>query len=92
MAQFEIKEDAGDLESSIQGSMKEGTETAAAPVLAKSFNLFSACATGITTGNAWAVLGGVIIASLYNGGPPGIIYELQVSAAYRAFSESDANF
>lgn len=32
-----------------------------APVLAKSFNLFSACATGITTGNAWAVLGGGIV-------------------------------
>lgn len=31
------------------------------PVLAKSFNLFSACATGITTGNAWAVLGGGIV-------------------------------
>lgn len=61
MAQFEIKEDAGDIESSIQGSMKEGTETAITPVLAKSFNLFSACATGITTGNAWAVLGGGIV-------------------------------
>lgn len=33
------------------------------PVLAKSFNLFSACATGITTGNAWAVLGGGIVCS-----------------------------
>lgn len=32
-----------------------------APVLAKSFNLLSACATGMTTGNAWAVLGGGIV-------------------------------
>lgn len=31
------------------------------PVLAKSFNLLSACATGMTTGNAWAVLGGGIV-------------------------------
>ncbi|RJE19122.1 choline transport protein [Aspergillus sclerotialis] len=44
--------------------------------LGRSFNLLSACSTGITTGNAWAVLGGGIIASLYNGGPPGIIFEL----------------
>lgn len=31
------------------------------PVIPKSFNLLSACATGITTGNAWAVLGGGIV-------------------------------
>lgn len=31
------------------------------PVLAKSFNLLSACATGIITRNAWAVLGGGIV-------------------------------
>lgn len=29
--------------------------------LGRSFNLLSACATGITTGNAWAVLGGGIV-------------------------------
>lgn len=60
MAQFETK-DGGDLESSLQGSTKEVTDTVVTPVLAKSFNLFSACATGITTGNAWAVLGGGIV-------------------------------
>lgn len=31
------------------------------PVIPKSFNLLSACATGITTGNSWAVLGGGIV-------------------------------
>lgn len=29
--------------------------------LGKDFNLLSACSTGITTGNAWAVLGGGIV-------------------------------
>lgn len=30
-------------------------------VLGRSFNLLSACATGITTGNSWAVLGAGIV-------------------------------
>ncbi|KAJ5150975.1 amino acid/polyamine transporter I [Penicillium canariense] len=51
--------------------------------LPKEFNLASAVATGITTGNTWTALGGAIIASLYNGGPPGIIYEfIAVSVFY----------
>ncbi|KAJ5594804.1 uncharacterized protein N7459_001012 [Penicillium hispanicum] len=76
------KEKAGDMETfsgpsemDIEADLTFGNQT---PVLKKSFNLFSACATGMTTGNAWAVLGGGIIASLYNGGPPGIIYEFAV--------------
>ncbi|KAH8897155.1 amino acid transporter [Thozetella sp. PMI_491] len=31
------------------------------PTLARNFNLISACTTGITTGNSWAVLGGGIV-------------------------------
>ena len=31
------------------------------PVLEKKFNLLSACATGITTGNTWTALGGAIV-------------------------------
>lgn len=31
------------------------------PALARTFNLLSACATGITTGNSWAVLGAGIV-------------------------------
>ncbi|OJJ53815.1 hypothetical protein ASPSYDRAFT_161834 [Aspergillus sydowii CBS 593.65] len=55
------------------------------PVIPKSFNLLSACATGITTGNAWAVLGGGIISSLYNGGPPGVIFEFTVVSFFYCF-------
>lgn len=35
-----------------------GTE---APVIPKTFNLLSACTTGITTGATWALLGGSIV-------------------------------
>lgn len=45
-------------ESDVDAEVNIGSQT---PVLAKSFNLLSACATGITTGNAWAVLGGGIV-------------------------------
>ncbi|KAJ5509868.1 amino acid/polyamine transporter I [Penicillium expansum] len=60
-------------------------------VLPKRFNLLSAIATGITTGNTWTALGGAIIASLYNGGPPGIIYEfITVSVFYWLIAASIA--
>lgn len=32
----------------------------------------------IVTGNTWAALGGSIVIALYNGGPPGVIFELYV--------------
>ncbi|KAJ5666166.1 uncharacterized protein N7477_008614 [Penicillium maclennaniae] len=81
MTTLPAKEKAADLEASSPYSVADVDTldvnvASSSIVLTKSFNLFSACATGITTGNAWAVLGGAIIASLYNGGPPGIIYEL----------------
>lgn len=44
-------------------------------VLERRFSLFSSIATGITTGNTWAVLGGSIVVAFYNGGPMGIFYE-----------------
>lgn len=52
-------------------------------VLERRFSLLSAIATGITTGNTWAALGGAIAASLYNGGPAGVLYEfIVVSVMY----------
>ncbi|KAF2140050.1 uncharacterized protein K452DRAFT_231526 [Aplosporella prunicola CBS 121167] len=44
--------------------------------LDRNFNILSACAVGICTGNTWAALGGSIVVSLYNGGSPGVLYEL----------------
>ncbi|KAJ5666161.1 uncharacterized protein N7477_008609 [Penicillium maclennaniae] len=61
----------------VEAELNHGSQT---PVLAKTFNLLSACTTGMTTGNVWAVLGGGIVTSLYNGGPPRAIYEFTLVA------------
>ncbi|KAF2493840.1 amino acid transporter [Lophium mytilinum] len=51
--------------------------------LDRNFSLLSICAVGICTGNTWAALGGSIVIAIYNGGPPGVIYEfLAVSLFY----------
>ena len=44
--------------------------------LDRNFSLLSICATGLVIGNTWAALGGSIAVAIYNGGPPGVIYEL----------------
>ncbi|TVY39196.1 Choline transport protein [Lachnellula subtilissima] len=49
------------------------------------FNLLSACATGVTTGNTWTALGGAIVVAFYNGGPPGIIYEFIAASVFYWF-------
>lgn len=38
--------------------------------------MFKLTSNRIVTGNAWAALGGSIVVALYNGGPPGVIFEL----------------
>lgn len=51
--------------------------------LDRNFSLLSVCSVGICTGNTWAALGGSIVIAIYNGGPPGVIYEfLAVSFFY----------
>lgn len=51
--------------------------------LERNFSLFSICAVGIVTGNTWAALGGSIVIAIYNGGPPGVLYEfIAVSVFY----------
>lgn len=66
MTNLPAKEKVVDLEASCLRSLTDTDNldlhvASSSPVLAKSFNLFSACSTGITTGNAWAVLGGAIV-------------------------------
>jgi hypothetical protein len=66
MMNLPAKEKVADLEASSARSLTDtgnlGFHVASSsPALEKSFNLFSACSTGITTGNAWAVLGGAIV-------------------------------
>jgi choline transport protein len=64
-----LKEKGGDLEAAspnqeLQGSEIEVSVANHTPVLEQSFGLISACATGITTGNSWAVLGGGIVSTI----------------------------
>lgn len=65
MANIENGEKDINADPSIHYEMTEGDKIDAtgsqAPVLPKSFNLLSACTTGITTGNTWALLGGSIV-------------------------------
>ncbi|KAF2091304.1 amino acid transporter [Saccharata proteae CBS 121410] len=44
--------------------------------LERNFSVLSACAVGICVGNTWAAIGGSIVVAIYNGGPPGVLYEL----------------
>ncbi|KAI9838406.1 MAG: hypothetical protein M1819_005675 [Sarea resinae] len=59
--------------------------------LDRNFSLLSVCAVGIVTGNTWAAFGGSIVVSIYNGGPPGVIYEfIAVSIFYWLIAASIA--
>ncbi|TKA77794.1 hypothetical protein B0A49_03959 [Cryomyces minteri] len=66
-------------------------ETGHVQELERNFSFLSVCSVGIVTGNTWAALGGSIVVALYNGGPPGVIYEfLVVSFFYWCISASIA--
>lgn len=61
----------------------EINETGHVQELERNFSLLSVCSVGIVTGNTWAALGGSIVVAIYNGGPPGVLYEfIAVSAFY----------
>ncbi|KAH7355145.1 amino acid/polyamine transporter I [Rhexocercosporidium sp. MPI-PUGE-AT-0058] len=63
--------------------LMEVNETGHVQELERNFSLFSICAVGIVTGNTWAALGGSIVIAIYNGGPPGVLYEfIAVSIFY----------
>ena len=51
--------------------------------LDRNFNLLSICSLGVTSGNTWIALGGSLTVAIYNGGPPGVLYEfIVVSVMY----------
>jgi hypothetical protein len=63
--------------------LREINETGHIQELDRNFSLFSICSVGIVTGNTWAALGGSIVVAIYNGGPPGVLYEfIAVSIFY----------
>ncbi|TAQ91588.1 hypothetical protein B7494_g101 [Chlorociboria aeruginascens] len=63
--------------------LMEINETGHIQELERNFSLLSVCSVGIVTGNTWAALGGSIAVAIYNGGPPGVLYEfIAVSIFY----------
>ncbi|KPI45374.1 Choline transport protein [Cyphellophora attinorum] len=57
----------------------------------RQFGIWSAVALGVMCGCAWPLFGGTIVISLYNGGPPGVLYELiAIGAVYFVVSASIA--
>ncbi|KAK5019804.1 amino acid/polyamine transporter I [Cryomyces antarcticus] len=44
--------------------------------LDRNFGFWSICAIGVVSDNAWAAGGGALIIAFYNGGGPGVIFEL----------------
>ena len=70
-------------EKSQAPQLMEINETGHVQELERNFSLFSICSVGIVTGNTWAALGGSIVIAIYNGGPPGVLYEfIAVSIFY----------
>ncbi|MCJ1306889.1 hypothetical protein MMC25_000533 [Agyrium rufum] len=53
--------------------------------LKRQYGLLSICGLALTIDNAWVALGGSIIVSIPNGGPPGLLYELLVACIYYGF-------
>ena len=46
--------------------------------LDRNFSFLSICGLAITSGNVWVALGGSVTVAIYNGGPPGVLYEFIV--------------
>ncbi|EDN99242.1 hypothetical protein SS1G_14102 [Sclerotinia sclerotiorum 1980 UF-70] len=63
--------------------LAEINETGHVQEVERNFSLLSICSVGLVTGNTWAALGGSIATAIYNGGPPGVLYEfIAVSMFY----------
>lgn len=51
--------------------------------LDRNFGLLAAAGVGLVVGNVWPAVGGSILVAIFNGGPPGVIYEfIAVSIFY----------
>lgn len=42
----------------------------------RNFGFWSICMVSLMTDNAWSAGSGALAVALYNGGPPGVLYEL----------------
>lgn len=57
-------------------------ETGHVQELARNFSLWSLAGTGLLVCNTWPALGGSILVAIYNGGPPGVLYEFIVASCF----------
>lgn len=62
--------------------LMEINETGHIQELERNFSLLSICSVGLVTGCTWAALGGSIVVAIYNGGPPGVLYEFIVVSMF----------
>ena len=53
--------------------------------LDRSFGIWSVCAVSVMTGNTWGASAGTIVTAIYNGGPPGVIYEFIAACIFYSF-------
>ncbi|KAK8046302.1 cholin permease [Apiospora saccharicola] len=59
--------------------------------LARNFNLLSLAGVGLVVGTVWPAVGGSILTAIFNGGPPGVLYEfMTVTAFYSTVAASIA--
>jgi amino acid transporter len=59
--------------------------------LPRNFNLLSLAGVGLVVGNVWPAIGGSILVAIFNGGPPGVLYEfIAVSVFYWTVAASIA--
>lgn len=86
----EIEAKTPELQNDIDQHVESGTVTPDSSQipeksqgLQKNFNLVSLAGIGLVVGNVWPALGGSLLASIANGGAPGVIYEfIVVSICY----------
>lgn len=52
--------------------------------LSRHYGLLSICGLALTVDNAWVAIGTSLAISIYNGGPPGVLFELMVASSYYA--------
>ncbi len=50
--------------------------------LDRNFNLLTLAGVGLVVGNVWPAVGGAILVAIFNGGPPGVIYEFIVVSVF----------
>lgn len=67
------------------GTIEDGDQVNASghvQELDRNFNLLSAAGVGLVVGNVWPAVGGSILVAIFNGGPPGVIWEFIVVSVF----------